>query len=73
MVEPVLLNPDAIYDQGGVVLALGIPSATLDRARREGALRYTRKGRRVLFLGRWILNWLEADSRGKAEGESCRA
>ena len=70
MLSPVPIDPGAVYDDGAVVLALDIPSATLVRARREGRLRYTRQGRRVLYLGQWLLDWLSADtsSAGKKEG-----
>jgi hypothetical protein len=62
MLSPVPIDPGAVYDDGAVVLALDIPSATLARARREGRLRYTRQGRRVLYLGQWLLDWLTADA-----------
>jgi hypothetical protein len=39
-----------------VVLALDIPSATLARARREGHLRYSRRGKRTFYLGRWLID-----------------
>ena len=70
MIEPIRIDPSAVYDDGAVVLALEIPSATLARARRDGRLRYTRQGRRVLYLGQWLLDWLSADtsSAGKKEG-----
>jgi hypothetical protein len=60
MLEPITINPDGLYDDGAVVLALDIPSATLARARRTGRLRHTRQGRRVLYRGQWLLDWLEA-------------
>jgi hypothetical protein len=63
MVEPALIEPQAIYDDGAVLAALGIPSTTLTRARREGRLRHTRKGRRVFYLGQWVLDWIKADVR----------
>jgi hypothetical protein len=59
MTSTVLIEPHGIYDDGSIHLALDIPSATLARARRGGRLRYTRKGRRVLYLGKWVLAWLE--------------
>ncbi len=62
MLNPIPIDPDAIYDDGAVVLALDVPSATLSRARREGRLRYSRKGKRTFYLGRWLLEWLTADS-----------
>lgn len=66
MTSPALIDPAAIYDDGAVVTALDIPSTALIRARRAGRLRYTRQGRRVLYLGRWVLDWLEADGRREA-------
>jgi hypothetical protein len=62
VIDPIRIEPDAIYDDGAVVLALDIPSATLARARRDGRLRYTRQGRRTLYLGQWVLEWLAADA-----------
>jgi len=57
------IDPEQIYDNGAVVLALDMPSSTLAKARRKGNLRYTRKGRRVLYLGQWLLDWLSSDAR----------
>ena len=51
--------PDGVYGDGALVLGLGVTHAALAQARREGELRYTRKGRRVLYLGQWIIDWLE--------------
>ena len=59
MVGTVNIEADGIYDDGALVLALGLTHATLSRARRAGHLRFTRKGKRVLYRGRWILDWLE--------------
>ena len=63
MEQPTRIEPNGIYDDGTLVLGLGLTSATLSRARREGRLRFTRKGKRVLYLGRWILEWLEGEAR----------
>jgi hypothetical protein len=57
------IDPGGIYDDISLCVALEVGAATLARARREGRLRYTRQGRRVLYLGTWILAWLEADAR----------
>jgi hypothetical protein len=70
MANTLLLNPNAIYDEGAVSLALDIPTSTLDRARREGLLRFARKGRRIFFRGQWLLDWFETD-RSKLEGKPC--
>jgi hypothetical protein len=64
MANTLVLDPNTIYDEGAVSLALDISLATLDRARREGQLRYTRKGRRIFFRGQWFLDWFEADRAG---------
>lgn len=63
MTSKVLFEPSGVYDDGSIHLALAIPSKTLAHARRSGKLRFTRKGRRVLYLGKWILDWLEMDSK----------
>jgi hypothetical protein len=59
MIEPVRIEPEALYDDGSLRQALGLTPATLTAARRAGSLRYTRQGHRVLYLGRWLIDWLE--------------
>jgi hypothetical protein len=59
MLDAVLIHPEAVYDDGSLHVALGLTDATLAAARRSGTLRYSRQGKRVLYLGRWILEWLE--------------
>lgn len=60
------IEPDAIYDDCTLRLALDLTSATLIRARREGTLRYSRKGRRLFYLGRWVLDWLSTSQQSEA-------
>jgi hypothetical protein len=55
------IDPDALYAEGAVAIALDIPTATLVRARRAGTLRFRRVGKRTLYLGRWLLDWLAQD------------
>lgn len=62
MTEPVLIEPEALYDDRSLQHALGLSPATLAAARRSGALRFTRQGKRTLFKGAWVLAWLESDS-----------
>jgi hypothetical protein len=59
MIEPVLIAPEAVYDDGTIRQTLGLTDATLAAGRRAGTLRYVRRGKRTLYLGRWILEWLE--------------
>jgi hypothetical protein len=61
------IEPQHVYDTGALVLALDIPSATLARARREGRLRYSRRGKRTYYLGSWVLAWL-CDERMEVAG-----
>jgi hypothetical protein len=62
MVSPVSIDPQAVYDDGALHCELGLSSAALARARRAGELRYVRKGNRTLYLGEWVLEWLQADA-----------
>jgi hypothetical protein len=62
MIEPVLIEPVAVYDDGALRQALGLTPATLAAARKSGALRYCRQGYRTLYMGAWILDWLDDES-----------
>jgi hypothetical protein len=62
MTEPCTIPPDAILDDSAVRHALGIHPDQLARARRRGGLRYSRRGGRNYYLGRWLLDWLTGDS-----------
>jgi len=64
---PPAIIADAVYHDGDARLALGLTDAAMRRARRDGRLRYTRQGQRVLYLGRWLLEWLEADAEEVAQ------
>lgn len=66
---PPRIDPEAIYHDGDVRLLLDLPASTTARARREGRLRYTRQGHAVLYRGQWLIDWLEADSLPRSEGE----
>ena len=68
MGEAFRIDPEAIYDDAALVLGLGVAQATLGRARRAGHLRSTRKGRRVLYRGHWVLDWLERDGGQDTKG-----
>jgi hypothetical protein len=61
--DTVRIDPDAIYDDNLLFAVLGVSSNALARARRDGKLRFTRQGRRILHLGQWVLDWLTADSK----------
>jgi hypothetical protein len=68
MATKLQIDPDTVYDEGEISLSLDIPTTILSRERRAGRLRFTRKGRRVLILGRWLLDWL---TNGKSQKGDC--
>ena len=75
MLEPVTILPDAVYDDGALHQSLGLTPAALATARRSGALRFCRQGKRILYLGAWILAWLNTDGQlpeqtASGEGET---
>jgi len=61
MSESFTIDPDAVYNDATLVIGLGITLTTLRQARRSGTLRATRKGRRVLYRGQWVIDRLERD------------
>jgi hypothetical protein len=69
MLPAVTIDPEAIYHEGNLALALDIAPATLARARRDGRLRYSRQGRRVLLLGQWVIDWLKTEASGISRRE----
>ena len=61
------IDPNGVYEEGAVSLALDIPLASLSKARREGELRFVRRGRRVFITGRNLLAWLDPSERDAGE------
>ena len=62
MSTPIQIYPDAIYDDSRLHSALEVGAATLARARRDGRLRYSRQGKRILYLGTWVIDWLKVEA-----------
>ena len=69
MSNPFVIQPDAVYSDGEVRLALGVTSSAIVRARREKRLRYTRQGNSILYRSQWLIDWLERDARRSRESE----
>ena len=67
MIEPVSIDLEALDDDGSLRQALGLTDAVLANARRAGTLRYTRQGKRTLYMGKWILAWLESEAAPQPE------
>jgi len=72
MIEPVLIDPEALYDDGALRQALGLTPAALAAGRRSGTLRFTRKGKRTLYRGAWVLTWLDSDATPRHEAQDPR-
>jgi hypothetical protein len=64
----ITIRPNDVFTRYRLSQVLGVGESTIDKARRSGALRYTRKGSRTLFLGSWVLAWLMA---GDNQGAPC--
>jgi hypothetical protein len=62
MIEPVTIALDGLYDDTSLHEALGLTPTALASARRAGTLRYSRRGKRTFYLGKWVLAWLESDA-----------
>ena len=62
MLEPFLIQFNAIFDDSALHLTLGLAGTTLAKARKTGALRYCRFGNRTLYRGSWVLDWLEREA-----------
>ena len=73
MSNPFVIQPDAVYSDGEVRLALGVTSSAIVRARREGRLRFARQGNSILYRGQWLIDWLERDARRNRGSEVSRA
>ena len=69
MIEPVLIEPEALYDDGALRAALGLTPASLANGRRTGTLRFSRQGKRTFYKGRWVLAWLESQAAPEAGRE----
>ena len=67
MTDTFKIEPHGVYGDGDLVLSLGLSHASLVAARRSGELQYRRIGKRTIYLGEWILDWLTRESAGRGE------
>jgi hypothetical protein len=63
MPDTYTIQPTGIYSTGDLCAMLDVSPDSLAAARRAGELRWTRKGRRVIYLGEWVLTWLRQEVR----------
>lgn len=64
----IFIDSEAIYDDDALIVALGVGPQVLKRARQARELRYTRKGQRTLYLGSWVLTWLQNAPAAEEQG-----
>jgi hypothetical protein len=67
VLDAIRIDPDAFYNDGQLRLVLGVTTRTLTQARRAGHLCFTRKGRRLLYRGEWVIDWLKPSQTQKEE------
>lgn len=58
MTAPATIQHDAYYDVDVIARELGLRANAVERARKSGELRSTKRGGRVLYRGSWIDSWL---------------
>ncbi len=69
--KPVLIHPNEVYSLLAARTALGLGLHALQAEYKAGRLKYARRCKRVWFLGRWLLDWLEGglENPNLAEGQ----
>jgi hypothetical protein len=63
MPDTITIQPTALYGTDDLCAMLDVSPQAVAQARRSGALASARKGRRVIYLGEWVLAWLRLDAR----------
>ena len=67
MTAPATIQHDAYYDVDVIARVLGLRANAVDRARKSGALRSTKRGGRVLIRGDWLDSWLSGAEQPQEE------
>jgi hypothetical protein len=62
MPDTITIHQTGIYTTDDLCEMLDVSPQTMADARRSGTLRATRKGRRLIYLGEWVLAWLRRES-----------
>ena len=52
------INRGTFYDMEWLELEAGLRYSSIQRARKDGRLRFTRQGGKILFRGDWVEDWL---------------
>jgi len=54
------IDPRGVYTRTELIKLLDVDKSTIARAYREEGLKHARVGAGYVFLGQWILEWLES-------------
>ena len=73
MIYSVRIDPRAVYDDSSLRQELGLSPSSLGKARRDGSLKFARKGNRTLYIGQWVLDWIMADDVAGTAPAECHA
>jgi hypothetical protein len=68
-----VINPNALYFQDELRQLLRLKESTVRRELREGRLRVSKRAGRYIFLGAWILEWVEAGELKRRPAELAEA
>jgi hypothetical protein len=60
--QPVKIDAECWYTDPDLRIVLRVPGATLQRARRAGELRHTRRGNTTWHRGEWVIAWLSGQT-----------
>lgn len=61
------IRPRGVYNLRQATRATGMATSTLEREMKKGRIRVARRGGKVVFLGRWLIRWMEDGAEGPAE------
>jgi hypothetical protein len=64
-----IINPTAVYRTEQLRQLLHLAVSTLRSEKRAGRLRYSRRAGKDFFLGRWVLDWIEAGAVSSPEAK----
>jgi hypothetical protein len=68
VVSAYVIPDDSLFDDEGLTKTLGIRFGSIEKARRSGELKYTRRGGRYLYTGKWVKDWLTHEEQPQPVG-----
>ncbi len=62
MIAGTNIEPAGFYDDLAVKRLLDISEQDQKKGRDFGDLKYTKKGRQILYRGQWLIDWLQPEA-----------